>query len=274
MALIRLGSAPVLGGVIGLSMICGTVLGGQSAVADDTTPPAKPPVAAPAPEEAPDFTAQRAEMVRLVREEVRLAAQITGIAEIDPGVLKAMRKVPRHAFVPEPLVPYAYLPMPLPIHPEQRLAAPFLVALMTHLADIGPGDRVLETGTGEGYHAAVLAQLAAEVYSVELIPELAREAAKRLSALGYRNVRVQEGDGYYGWRQAAPFDAIIVKEAVDDVPSPLLAQLKPGGRLVLPLGPLYGQQQLTVIRKAGDRSLREKHILPVRFTPFQGGERT
>ena len=264
----------MLAGVIGLSMICGGVLGGQSAFVDDTTSPAKPPVAAPAPEEAPDFTAQRAEMVRLVREEARLVAETTGIAEIDPGVLEAMGEVPRHAFVPEPLVPYAYLPTPLPIHPEQRLAAPFLVALMTHLADIGPGDRVLETGTGEGYHAAVLARLGAEVYSVELIPDLARDAAKRLSALGYRNVRVQEGDGYFGWREAAPFDAIIVKEAVDDVPGPLLAQLKPGGRLVLPLGPLYGRQQLTVIRKAGDGSLREEHILPVRFTPFQGGERT
>jgi protein-L-isoaspartate(D-aspartate) O-methyltransferase len=274
MALSRLASAAVLAGVIGLSLICGTVLRGQCAFADETTPPAKPPVAAPAPDEVPDFAAQRTEMVRLVQKEARLVAEITGIAEIGPRVLAAMDEVPRHAFVPEPLVPYAYLPLPLLIHPEQRLAAPFLVALMTHLAEVGPGQRILETGTGEGYHAAVLAQLAAEVYSVELIPELAREATRRLSALGYGNVRVREGDGYYGWREAAPFDAIIVKEAVDHVPGALLAQLRPGGRLVLPLGPLRGRQELTVVYKGADGSRREKHILPVRFTPFQGGERT
>jgi protein-L-isoaspartate(D-aspartate) O-methyltransferase len=160
------------------------------------------------------------------------------------------------------------------VHPEQSLAAPFLVALMTHLADIEPHERVFETGTGEGYHAAVLARLGAEVYSVELIPELAREASRRLTVLGYARVQVREGDGYDGWPEAGPFDAIIVKEAVDHVPGPLLAQLKPGGRLVLPLGPLHGMQHLTVVHKSTDGSHHEERILPVRFTPFQGGERT
>jgi len=217
-------------------------------------------------------------MVRLIQEGARLVEQETGIGAINPQVLAAMSEVPRHAFVPEPLVPYAYLPTPLPtplpVHPEQSLAAPFLVALMTHLADIAPHERVFETGTGEGYHAAVLARLGAEVYSVELIPELAREAGRRLTTLGYTSVHLREGDGYDGWPEAGPFDALIVTEAVDHVPGPLLAQLKPGGRLVLPLGPLHGLQQLTVVHKNTDGSHHEERVLPVRFTPFQGGERT
>jgi protein-L-isoaspartate(D-aspartate) O-methyltransferase len=186
-----------------------------------------------------------------------------------------MGEVPRHEFVPPRLAGYAYLPQPLPVHPEQNIAAPFLVALMTHLARVEPQDRVFETGTGEGYHAAVLAKLAAEVYSVELIPELAAAASRRLAELGYGNVRVREGDGYYGWAEAAPFDVILVKEAVDHVPTPLLAQLKPDGRMVLPLGPVDGVQQLTVVRKRGSGGgYREEPVLPVRFSPLQGGERT
>jgi protein-L-isoaspartate(D-aspartate) O-methyltransferase len=262
MRLARLATVLLLGSFIGFSTTCGSLhLGGRGR-----------PLAAEAPQ--PDFAARRALMVRLVQEEARLAAGITGVAEIDPRVLAAMGEVPRHEFVPAPLVPYAYLPTPLPVHPEQRLAAPFLVALMTHLAQVGPGQRVLETGTGEGYHAAVLVRLGAEVYSVELIPELARDAARRLADLGYAGVRVREGDGYEGWPEAAPLDAIVVKEAVDVVPRPLLAQLKPGGRLVLPLGPLEGVQQLTVVIKGADGSYRERRVLPMRFTPFQGGERT
>lgn len=201
-----------------------------------------------------DFAEWRAWMVRLIQAETELTQEETGVSDIDSRVLAAMSEVPRHAFVPEPLVPYAYLPTPLPIHPEQWLAAPFLVALMTHLARIEPGQRVLETGTGEGYHAAVLARLGAEVCSVELVPELAREATARLAGQAHANVHVREGDGYYGWREAAPFDAVIVKEAVDHVPDQLLAQLKPGERLVLPLGSLEGVQQLTVVHKATDGS--------------------
>jgi protein-L-isoaspartate(D-aspartate) O-methyltransferase len=260
----RLATALLLGSFVSFSTTCGSLdLGGRYR-----------PLAAGEAAPGPDFAARRALMVRLIGEEARLAAGVTGVPEIDPAVLAAMGEVPRHAFVPEPLAPYAYLPMPLPVHPEQRLAAPLLVALMTHLAEAGPGRRVLETGTGEGYHAAVLARLGAEVYSVELIPELARGAAARLAGLGYAGVRVREGDGYEGWPQEAPFDAIIVKEAVDHVPRPLLEQLKPGGRLVLPLGPLAGAQQLTVVTKGADSSYRERRVLPVRFTPFQGGERT
>lgn len=276
MRLARLAAALLLGGFIGLSTTCGSLdLGGRyRPLAAEAPPPGDRPGPKPEVAEDPDLAARRSLMVRLVREEARLAAEVSGVGEIDPRVLAAMGEVPRHAFVPEPLAPYAYLPMPLPVHPEQRLAAPLLVALMTHLAEVGPGRRVLETGTGEGYHAAVLARVGAEVYSVELIPELARGAARRLAALGYAGVRVREGDGYEGWPQAAPFDAIVVKEAVDHVPRPLLEQLRPGGRLVLPLGPADGPQHLTVVRKDADGSYRERRVLPVRFTPFQGGERT
>jgi protein-L-isoaspartate(D-aspartate) O-methyltransferase len=277
MRLAWLATTLLVGSLIGLSTTWGSIhLGSRShaLAADAPLLVIDQPEISPMPGPSADFAEWRAWMVRLIQAEAELAREETGVGEIDPRILAAMSEVPRHAFVPEPLVPYAYLPTPLPIHPEQRLAAPFLVALMTHLAHIEPGQRVLETGTGEGYHAAVLARLGAEVYSVELVPELAREAAKRLSGQAYANVHVREGDGYYGWREAAPFDAIIVKEAVDHVPGQLLAQLKPGGRLVLPLGSLEGVQQLTVVNKATDGSWRERRGLPVRFTPFQGGERT
>lgn len=222
---------------------------------------------------AQDHEAERARMIEFIRVEALMSQGETGIEAIDPRVLEAMAEVPRHAFVPPPLEAYAYQPHPLPIHPEQNLAAPFLIALMTHLAEIKPGDRVFETGTGEGYHAAVLARLAAEVYSVEVIPELAAAAQQRLAALGYASVRVREGDGYFGWREAAPFDAVIVKEAVNHVPPALLAQLRPGGRMVLPLGPLDGVQELTVLTKEANGRYRERRVLPVRFSPLQGGER-
>ena len=276
MRLTRFAITLLLGSSIGFSTTCGRLeLGGSRTLAADAPPPAADrPETAPTPEMMLELAAQRHRMVRLIQLEAELTQEQTGVGEIDPRVLAAIGAVPRHAFVPTPLVPYAYLDLPLPVHPEQRLATPFLVALMTHLAHVEPGQRVFETGTGEGYHAAVFAQLGAKVYSVELIPELAREAAQHLSALGYANVHMREGDGYEGWPEAAPFDAIIVKEAVDHVPGPLLAQLKPGGRLVLPLGPLHGMQQLTVVHKAADGSWREERGLPVRFTPFQGGERT
>jgi len=171
MRLARLATVLLLGSFIGFSTTCGGLdLGGRyRPFAAEGPPPGagERPEAAPP---APDFAARRARMVRLVEEEARLAAAVTDVPELDPRVLAALGEVPRHAFVPAPLARYAYLPLPLPVHPEQRLAAPFLVALMTHLAQVEPGDRVLETGTGEGYHAAVLARLGAEVFSVELLP--------------------------------------------------------------------------------------------------------
>ena len=225
-------------------------------------------------EAAPDFERARAAMVRMVQIEAILSSETTGIEQIDPRILEAMAEVPRHAFVSEDLRPYAYGAHPLPVGYDQNLAAPFLVALMTHLARPEPGDVVFETGTGAGYHAAVLSRLVAEVYSLEVIEPLATSAAESLARLGYDRVHAKAGDGYYGWRSRAPFDAIILKEAVDHVPVPLLEQLKPGGRLVLPLGGGLGGQYLTVVEKAKDGSVSKRRVLPVRFSVLQGGERT
>jgi protein-L-isoaspartate(D-aspartate) O-methyltransferase len=217
--------------------------------------------------------AAREEMVQIVRIEALMVSDETGIAEIDPRVLEAMRVVPRHAFVPEPLRPYAYSNHPLPLGYDQNIAAPLLAALMTHLAAPKPDDVVFETGTDTGYQAAVLSKLVARVYSVEIIEPLANEAARLLKELGYDNVFVRASDGYYGWPEHGPYDAMIIKEAIDHVPPPLLSQLKRGGRLVMPLGPANGPQYLTLVTKDADGKLTEKPILPVRFSALQGGVR-
>ena len=213
-------------------------------------------------------------MVDGVRLQMLLSGEQTGIDELDARILAALTTVPRHDFVPEPLRPLAYEQSPLPVGHSQNIASPFIVALMTQLAGPRDGDVVFETGTGAGYHAALLSHLVAEVYSVEVIEPLAEESGSRLKDLGYRNVHAKYGDGYYGWAEHAPYDAIIVKEAVDHVPPPLVDQLKAGGRLVMPLGPPRGPQILTVIQKRDDGSLTKTPVLPVLFSPLQGGERT
>jgi protein-L-isoaspartate(D-aspartate) O-methyltransferase len=221
----------------------------------------------------PADQAARDEMVRITEFEVMMLSGATGIEAIDPPILAAMRAVPRHEFLPGPLQPYAYRNHPLPIGHDQNIAAPLLIALMTQLAALKPGDVVFETGTGEGYHAAILARLAAKVYSVEVIEPLAEQATATLARLHFDNVFVQAADGYYGWPEHGPYDAIIIKEAIDHVPTPLLRQLKRGGRLVMPLGPADGPQNLTVITKDTDGGVHERHVMPVRFSPLQGGER-
>ena len=188
-------------------------------------------------------------MVRIVAAQVQLTSSMTGIEALDPAVTEALAKVPRHAFLPEQLVLYAYTNRPLPLGFGQNISQPFIIGLMTQLLDLHPGDVVFETGTGAGYHAAVLAELAGQVFSVEVIDELAAEAGAKLDDLGYGNVRTRAGDGYFGWPENGPYDAILLKEAVDHIPPPLLKQLKPGGRMVLPLGPRNGPQFLTLIRK-------------------------
>jgi protein-L-isoaspartate(D-aspartate) O-methyltransferase len=217
--------------------------------------------------------AARDEMVRIIELETLLTSAETGIRELDAKVLDAMREVPRHVFVPEPLRPYAYGNHPLPLGHDQNLAAPLLAALMTHLAAIEPGDVVFETGTDIGYQAAVLSHLAAEVYSVEVVEPLAAQAARLLKDMQYDNVHTKAADGYYGWPEQSPYDAMIIKEAIDHVPAPLLNQLKRGGRMVLPLGPPAGPQYLTLITKDSAGKITERRVMPVRFSPLQGGVR-
>lgn len=185
----------------------------------------------------------------------------------DPRVLIAMGTVPRHRFVPEAMASRAYGDHPLPIGEGQTISQPYIVALMTQWAEVAPGDKVLEVGTGSGYQAAVLAEITEKVWSIEIRPELARQAAARLQELGYGRVRVMSGDGYQGWPEAAPFDAVLVTAAAPRVPSPLTAQLKEGGRLVIPLEDLYGSQTLMRYRKVQGK-LVEEASLPVRFVPL------
>jgi protein-L-isoaspartate(D-aspartate) O-methyltransferase len=194
--------------------------------------------------------------------------QIVARGVRDARVLAAMREVPRHLFVDPAQSAQAYDDHPLPIAGNQTISQPYIVALMTELAEITPGETVLEIGTGSGYQSAVLSRLAKEVYSIEIVPELARASAERLRRLGYGNVTVREGDGYRGWGEHAPFDAIIVTAAPDRIPGPLLDQLAPGGRLVIPVGSFF--QELKVLSKDKNGKISEKDILPVRFVPMTG----
>jgi protein-L-isoaspartate(D-aspartate) O-methyltransferase len=185
----------------------------------------------------------------------------------DNQVLAAMAQVPRHLFVPPRLEQQAYDDHPLPIGHGVTISQPYIVALMTQATGIKPGDRVLEVGTGSGYQAAVLATLTDKVYSIELIPELAQSAGERLTRLGYRQVQVKSGDGYLGWPEFAPFDAIIVTAAAPEIPAALKDQLKDGGRLVIPVGPTYGPQFLQRLTKQGN-TFKEEMLSPVAFVPL------
>jgi len=193
--------------------------------------------------------------------------QIAGRGVQDSLVLEAMRKVARHQFVPKALVEQAYDDGPLPIGRGQTISQPYIVALMTELIRPRPRDRVLEIGTGSGYQTAVLAEIVSEVYTIEIVDELALVARRRLADLGYGNIRVRSGDGYRGWSEAAPFDAILVTAAPDHIPQPLLDQLKIGGRLVVPVG--VGEQDLVLMTRTATGFLRE-NITGVRFVPMTG----
>ncbi len=210
----------------------------------------------------------RAVMVQEVAAMGRASDWETGRSGLSPAVLGALARVPRHQFVPAAQVPYAYENRPLPIGHGQTISQPYIVALMTDLLDLPPAAAVLEVGTGSGYQAAVLAELAGRVYSIEIVEPLAREARERLDRLGYRNVVTRVGDGYAGWPEHAPFDGILVTAAPDHVPPALLAQLKPGARLVIPVGETGLTQSLKVIEKAADGTLSERDVLPVRFVPL------
>ena len=188
----------------------------------------------------------------------------------DARVLAAMERIPRERFVPAQEATRAYDDTPLPIGEGQTISQPYIVAYMSELLNVAPDHRVLEIGTGSGYQAAVLAELAKEVYSIEIVPALAQQAAATLASLGYENVHVREGDGYAGWPEHAPFDAIVVTAAPERVPAPLLEQLRPGGRLVIPVGPMHATQQLRVVEKDAQGRLHERQITPVRFVPLTG----
>ena len=205
----------------------------------------------------------------LARRRNELVDQAIAPAVGDSAVVAAMRKVPRHLFVPKDLVNEAYENNPLPIGEDQTISQPFIVALMTHLLQLGPQSKVLEIGTGSGYQAAVLAEITPNVYSIEIVEPLARRAAKDLAAAGYGGVHLRIGDGYLGWPEAAPFDGILVTCAPDHVPQPLQDQLAEGGRLVIPVGDNPDDQELVVIEKK-DGQLIRKGIVPVRFVPMTG----
>lgn len=202
------------------------------------------------------FVRERSEMV---------AQQIEARGVRDPGVLEAMRRVPRHSFVPTDLEGEAYADHPLPIGNAQTISQPFIVAYMTEALELGPSHKVLEIGTGSGYQAAVLAERVREVYSIEIVGELAARATGVLRRLGYTNVHVRHGDGYSGWPEHAPFDAIIVTAAPDHVPEPLVQQLAPGGRMIIPVG--TGDQELRLIRKTAE-GVVDRATIAVRFVPL------
>lgn len=230
--------------------------------------------AASARAQEPDFAAARHEMVRQIEHVAAALGAVTGIPAIDRRVLDAFAKVPRHRFVPPPLVPYAYMNMPLPLGYDQNLTQPSLLALMTQALELKPGDRVFETGTDTGYQAAILAELGMRVFSVEIVKPLLNIAKRLLPALGYGNVALHLADGYNGWKENAPYDAMLIKESVVEIPGALWQQLKPGGRMVIPLGPADGPQMLTLAIKHPDGSSERIPLFSVRFAPFQGGSRT
>jgi len=221
--------------------------------------------------DAQDSAAQRARLVAEVDAMYAATRADTGLAAMSPRVRTALGKVERHRFVPADQQGLAYRNHPLPIGNGQTISQPYIVALSTDLLAPAPGQRVLEIGTGSGYQAAVLAEIVSTVYSMELIPALGKEAAQRLKSLGYANVEVRIGDGYAGWPEKAPFDGIVVTAAAPRVPQALVDQLKPGGRMVIPIGERWEVQQLLLIVRKADGTIEQKNVLPVRFVPLVPG---
>ena len=219
-----------------------TAMGGLNAVIDEDT-----------------FTHQRKRMVE---------EQITYRGVTDKEGLEAMQTVPRHLFIPEENRSYSYYDQPVPIGFGQTISQPYIVAFMTELLKLVKGDVVLEVGAGSGYQAAILSKLVKQVYTIEIIEGLGKEASKRLKTMGYNNVEVKVGDGYKGWPEHAPFDAIIVTAAAEHIPQPLVDQLKPGGRLVIPVGGVYEVQDLMLITKDASSKVVKESIIPVRFVPL------
>jgi protein-L-isoaspartate(D-aspartate) O-methyltransferase len=214
------------------------------------------------------FDLARKRLIREIEADVQATSTHIGADRLDPVVIKAMNAVKRHRFVPKAFINRAYENNPLPIGYGQTISQPYIVALMSNLLALSPGDLVLEVGTGSGYQAAVLAEMGMFVHSIEIIRPLAESARDRLQAEGYRSVQTLVGDGYFGWEKKAPFDGIIVTAATDHIPPPLIAQLKNGGRMVIPVGGRFSVQQLVLVIKDNKGTVSTRQILPVRFVPL------
>ena len=230
-------------------------------------------VSGSAAQEPAEFVEMRRLLAEAIEKGLNQVRGRTGGVPIDPRVIAAMGKVPRHEFAPPELRPYAYLDRPLPVGRDATISQPSLVAIMTDLLGIKHGDKVLEVGVGGGYHTAILAEMTPAVFSVEYHAEVAKTAKGTLDRLGYERVRVNVADGYYGWRPDAPYHAILVRMAIPDVTPELLSQLNPGGRLVAPVGPVGGPQVLVLLRKDTDGRVTETAVMPVMFRSLPGGTR-
>jgi protein-L-isoaspartate(D-aspartate) O-methyltransferase len=217
------------------------------------------------------FSRKRAALVQDIEGELDDISRRVVHRPVGRQVIQAMLKVPRHEFVPEGMRPRAYENRPLPIGHDQTISQPLIVGIMTDLLDLTPASVVLEVGTGSGYQAAVLAVCSKEVYTIEIIRELGEEARDKLGRLGYRNVEVRVGDGYHGWGEHAPFDAIMVTAAPGHIPAPLVEQLKAGGKMIIPVGPSFSTQYLTLVEKDKDGKVTTRQVLPVAFVPLTGG---
>jgi protein-L-isoaspartate(D-aspartate) O-methyltransferase len=227
------------------------------------------PVAATAT--ADQFKKERLALVEVIEADVRETSSYLDKEVLDERVLDVLRQVPRHLFVPKGSQDEAYKNRPVAIGHGQTISQPYIVAIMTDLLKPQPDHRVLEVGTGSGYQAAVMAMLTDEVFTMEIIEALGSQARQRLEQLGYHNVQVRIGDGYYGWEEHAPFDAIIVTAAANHIPPPLVKQLRPGGRMIIPVGSTFMVQQLVLVEKDQEGVVTLKQILPVRFVPLTGG---
>ena len=214
---------------------------------------------------------RRAEMIHLIEADVRRTSVYLKRSALDPRVLEALAQVPRHEFVPSSEVSRAYQNRPLPIGHGQTISQPYIVAIMTDLLGLEAGARVLEIGTGSGYQAAVLAALDTRVWTIEIIEPLGLEAAERLQRLGYDRIETRIGDGYYGWPEAAPFDAIVVTAAASHVPPPLIKQLQIGGKMIIPVGSRFSTQELILVTRVDADRFETRLVLPVRFVPLTGG---
>ncbi len=228
------------------------------------------PTAGGCTEHEDPYAEARHQLVRAIEEDVRQTSDYLGKSELDPRTIEAMETVPRHEFVPDELRGAAYANRPLPIGNDQTISQPYIVAIMTDLLDLPPNCKALDIGTGSGYQAAVLAEICATVYSIEIVEPLGTQAAKRLARLGYDNVSVRIGDGFFGWPEEQPFDAIVVAAVTDEPPPALVEQLKPGGRMIIPLYSGIASEQLVLIKKHADQSITTRKILPVLFVPLTG----